>query len=179
MLNYRVNAGFIPRDHWTQDPAQGGGRLLGEACHFIDLLIHLSGSAPHTVTVRALPNSGRYSQDNFLIVLEFANGSLGTVTYVASGDKNSGKEYLEVFGGGLSAQLDDYRALTIRRGKKITKRTARLRQDKGHQGEWQSLIDHLTAQGPAPMTFAEIVTSTEATLAAQISLEGNEPVSLG
>ena len=179
MFHYRVNAGFIPQDHWTQDPAQGGGRLLGEACHFIDLLIHLSGSMPHTVTVRALPNSGRYSQDNFLIVLEFANGSLGTVTYVANGDKNSGKEYLEVFGGGLSAQLDDYRTLTIRRGKKIVKRTARLRQDKGHQGEWQSLIDHLTNQGPSPMTFAEIVSSTEATLAAQISLKRNEPVSFG
>lgn len=178
MLHYRVNAGFIPPDHWTQDPAQGGGRLLGEACHFIDLLVHLSGSTPHKVTARALPNSGRYSQDNFLIILEFANGSLGTLTYVANGDKNSGKEYLEVFGGGLSAQLDDYRTLTIRRGKKTIKRTARLRQDKGHQGEWQSLIDHLTGQGPAPMSFAEIVTSTEATLAAQISLKSNEPVSL-
>jgi predicted dehydrogenase/threonine dehydrogenase-like Zn-dependent dehydrogenase len=178
MLHYRVNAGFIQPDHWAQDPAQGGGRLLGEACHFIDLLVHLSGSTPHTVTVRALPNSGRYSQDNFLIILEFANGSLGTVTYVANGDKNSGKEYLEVFGGGLSAQLDDYRTLTIRRGKKTTRRTARLRQDKGHQGEWQSLIDHLTGQGQAPMSFAEIVTSTETTLAAQMSLKSNEPVSL-
>lgn len=178
MMHYRVNSGFIPPDHWTQDPAQGGGRLLGEACHFIDLLVHLSGSTPHKVTARALPNSGRYSQDNFLIVLEFANGSLGTVTYVANGDKNSGKEYLEVFGGGLSAQLDDYRTLNIRRGKKTVKRTARLRQDKGHQGEWQSLIDHLTGQGPAPMSFAEIVTSTEATLAAEMSLKSNEPVNL-
>jgi hypothetical protein len=81
-------------------------------------------------------------------------------------------------GGGLSAQMDDYRTLNIRRGKKIVKRTARLRQDKGHQGEWQSLIDHLTGQGPAPISFAEIVSSTEATLAAEMSLAKNDSVGL-
>jgi predicted dehydrogenase len=178
MLHYRVNAGFIPLDHWTQDSAQGGGRLLGEACHFVDLLIDLSGSSPQRVTARALPDNGRYSQDNLLITLEFADGSLGTVTYVANGDKGFGKEYLEVFGGGLSARLEDYRTLFIRHGNKSTKRVARLRQDKGHRAEWQSLIAHLTGRGPVPMSFEEIVLSTKATLAAYDSLQRSEPVTL-
>ncbi|MBA2528086.1 MAG: Gfo/Idh/MocA family oxidoreductase [Pyrinomonadaceae bacterium] len=179
MLHYRVNAGYVPPDHWTQDPAQGGGRLLGEGCHFIDLLIYLSGTKPLRVTARALPNSGRYSQDNLLIILEFTDGSLGTVSYLANGNKAQGKEYLEVFGGGLSAELDDYRTLTIRSGDKSIKRTARLRPDKGHQAEWQCWIDHLTRQGPAPMSFEEIVLSTEATLAAHLSLQKSESVTLG
>jgi predicted dehydrogenase len=179
MLHYRVNAGFIPSDHWTQDPAQGGGRLLGETCHFIDLLIYLAGSVPQRITTRALPDGGRYAQDNLLITLEFTNGSLGTVTYVANGDKSFGKECLEVFGGGLSARLDNYRTLRIRHGNKRVGRVARLRQDKGHRAEWQALIAHLTGKGPVPIRFEEIVCSTEATLAAQRSLQCSEPVTLG
>ena len=179
MLHYRVNAGFIPANHWTQDPAEGGGRLLGEACHFIDLLIFLAGDAVRKVSTRALPDSGRYSRDNLSVALEFANGSLGTVTYVANGDKGFGKECLEVFGGGLSARLDDYRNLSIRYGSKRVNRTARLRQDKGHRAEWQAFVACLTGQGPVPIPFEEIVQSTEATLAAQDSLERGSAVTLG
>ena len=178
MMHYRVNAGFIPKQHWTQDPEQGGGRLLGEACHFIDLLIHLSGSAPTNVTAHALPDAGRYSQDNLLITLDFDNGSIGAVTYAAGGDKSFGKESLEVFGGGLSARLDDYRSLVINHGSKRIKRVARLRQDKGHRAEWQALIAHLTGGQPVPISFEEIVTSTRATLAAHHSLQERKSVSL-
>jgi predicted dehydrogenase/threonine dehydrogenase-like Zn-dependent dehydrogenase len=178
IMHYRVNAGFIPKEHWTQDPEQGGGRLLGEACHFIDLLIYLSGSAPADVTAHALPDAGRYSQDNLLITLGFDNGSIGVVTYAASGDKSFGKESLEAFGGGLSARLDDYRSLVINHGGKRIKRVARLRQDKGHRAEWQALIAHLAGGQPAPISFGEIVTSTRATLAAHRSLQERKSVSL-
>jgi predicted dehydrogenase len=177
MLNYRVNAGFIAPDHWTQDPIQGG-RLVGEACHFIDALIYLAGSEPKKIVSRALPNSGLYSQDNLLITLEFANGSLGTLTYIANGNKGSGKEFLEVFGGGVSARLDDYRKLLIYDGKRSVKHVARLRQDKGHRAEWRNLTAYLTGKGPAPTTFEDVVLSTEATLAAQRSLRDGEPISL-
>jgi predicted dehydrogenase len=177
MLHYRVNAGFIAADHWTQDPAQGG-RLLGEACHFIDLLLFLTGSTPQTITAQALPDSGIYSQDNLLITLEFTNGSLGTVSYVANGNKGLGKEFLEVFGGGLSAQMDDYRRLLIHEGRRSINRTSRLRQDKGHRGEWRAINAYLTGDGPIPISFEEIVNSTEATLAAQRSLQDGEAVGL-
>jgi predicted dehydrogenase len=110
--------------------------------------------------------------------LEFANGSLGTLTYIANGNKGSGKEFLEVFGGGVSARLDDYRKLLIYDGKRSVKHVARLRQDKGHRAEWRNLTAYLTGKGPAPTSFEDVVLSTEATLAAQRSLRDGEPISL-
>jgi predicted dehydrogenase/threonine dehydrogenase-like Zn-dependent dehydrogenase len=178
MLHYRVNAGFIPKQHWTQDPEQGGGRLLGEGCHFIDLLIHLAACKPLKVTARSLPDAGRYQQDNLLITIEFENGSLGTVTYVANGNKSSGKEFLEIFGGGLSARLEDYRSLVINEGSKRLKQAARLRQDKGHRAEWKAVVAHLVHGNQPPISFEEIVASTRATLAAHLSLQQGEPVSV-
>lgn len=178
LMHYRVNAGYVPPSHWVQDPAQGGGRLLGEACHFIDLLIHLAGSGPQCVTTRSLPDNGRYSRDNFSITLEFANGSLGIVTYVANGDKELGKELLEVFGGGLSARLDDYRSLVIRHGKVHVQRAARFRQDKGHRGEWEAFVACLRGKGPEPMSLDEIIRSTQVTFAAQRSLQSMEAITL-
>ena len=176
MVNCRVNAGFIPPDHWTQDAAQSGGRLIGEGCHFIDLLTYLTGDRARRVTTRGLPDSGRYSQDNLHVTVEFAGGSIGTVTYVANGDKGFGKEFIEVFGGGLSASLDDYRTLFIRHGGKSSRQTARLRQDKGHRAEWQAFAAHITTGGRAPIAFDEIVHSTKLTLAARRSLQTGEPV---
>jgi predicted dehydrogenase/threonine dehydrogenase-like Zn-dependent dehydrogenase len=171
LLHYRANAGYIPPDHWTQDPEIGGGRLLGEACHFIDLVMFLAGSRVTRVSTHALPDAGRYRQDNLVIQLQFDNGSLGTVTYAANGDRGLGKEFLEVFGGGLSARMEDYRTLAIRNGRERIKRTARMRQDKGHNGEWQALVSYLQGAGPEPISFAETVQSTAITLAAQRSLQ--------
>jgi predicted dehydrogenase len=179
MLHYRVNAGYIPQDHWVHDPDRGGGRLLGEACHFIDLLIYLAGDNPRRITARALPDSNRYSQDNLLITLEFENGSLGTVTYAANGDRGLGKELLEVFGGGLSARLEDFRSMRIRHGSTRVSKTARLRQDKGHRAEWRAFASYLTGGGPPPMSLADLVCSTSATLAAQTSVQTGESVKLG
>jgi predicted dehydrogenase/threonine dehydrogenase-like Zn-dependent dehydrogenase len=176
MLTCRVNAGFIPADHWVHDPAQGGGRLRGEGCHFIDLLIDLAGDRVRRVTTRALPDAGRYRQDNFEVTLEFRNGSLGTVAYVANGAKSFGKELLEAFGGGVAARLDDYRTLHIQRAATATQERARLRQDKGHRGEWQAIVRHLTAGGPAPIALDELLHSTRVTLAAWESLQSGNPV---
>lgn len=178
MLNYRVNAGYIPPNHWTQDATQGGGRLLGEGCHFIDLLFFLAGSAPHRIRTRALPDNNRYVQDNFQVTLEFANGSIGTVVYVANGDKSFPKEFLEVFGGGLAARMDDYHTLTLRHGAARLNQKSRLRRDKGHGGEWRAIVEHLTGKSPAPISFNDIVTSTRATIAAHRSLQTGEPVIL-
>lgn len=178
LLTCRVNAGYIPPDHWTQDLAVGGGRLLGEGCHFIDLLIFLAGSQVRRVEARALPDGGRYSGDNLLVTLEFASGTVGSLAYVAGGDKGFGKEAVEAFGGGLAARLDDYRSLSIRRGDTRVEQAARLRADKGHRAEWQALAAHITGRGPAPIGFDEIVHSTRATLAARRSLETGAAVEL-
>lgn len=179
MITCRVNAGPLSPNHWARDPAQGGGRLLGEVCHFVDLLIYLAGRAPLEVSTLALPRNEGCTGENWLITLVFGDGSLGTIAYVANGDQRFGKEYLEVFGGGLSARLDDFRALLIAHGKKRVRRAARLRRDKGHRGEWQALVAHLRGRGPEPIPFAELVQSTRATFAAQESLERGRPVELG
>jgi hypothetical protein len=100
------------------------------------------------------------------------------VTYVANGDKKFSKEVIEVFGGGLSARLEDFRTLNIRRGMNGVRRTARLRQDKGHKAEWQALVAYLTGKGPHPMPFDEVVTSTAATLGALRSLRTGESVTV-
>jgi predicted dehydrogenase/threonine dehydrogenase-like Zn-dependent dehydrogenase len=98
--HYRVNAGFIPSSHWLHDPSKGGGRLIGEGCHFIDYLVFLVGQIPESVHTQALPDNGKYTSDNFVITMVFSDGSIGTISYLANGNKLAGKEYLEVFCGG-------------------------------------------------------------------------------
>ena len=110
-VHYRVNAGYIPLEHWVHDPAQGGGRLLGEGCHFIDFVTWLVGELPVSVRIQGLPDLGRYREDNLLITLQYPDGSLGTVTYLANGDKSQPKEYIEAAGGGRAAVLNDFRKL--------------------------------------------------------------------
>jgi predicted dehydrogenase len=177
-ISIRANAGYIPLDHWVHDPKQGGGRLLGEACHFLDLLFFLAGSPASSVYTTVLPDNGKYCQDNFTVTVRFANGSSGTLWYVANGDRSLGKEFIEVFGGGLAARIDDFRTLEIRSAAKNIRRTAWLRQDKGHRAEWQALSAHLQGMTAPPIAFNEIVHSTRISLAAHESLLTNQPIIL-
>ena len=107
---YTCNAGAIPADHWTQDPAVGGGRLLGEACHFVDLLRHLAASPIEDLQLLRAADS-KPCPDTFSIQLSFADGSIGTVHYFANGSKGFPKERLEVFASGKILLLDNYRKL--------------------------------------------------------------------
>ena len=102
VAHYRVNAGAIPLNHWTQDPAVGGGRIIGEGCHFIDFLTYLVGQSPVRVEAQALPDGGRYRQDNALLTFSFPDGSLASISYLANGDKSFAKERVEVFCGGFA-----------------------------------------------------------------------------
>ncbi len=119
-IHYRVNAGYIPADHWVNDPEQGGGRILGEVCHFVDFLCFLAGACPVEVQAQTVGNPGQYSMDNVVATLKFANGTLGTISYLANGDKSASKERVEVFGGGVgrdprrfsAARTDSPRAQT-------------------------------------------------------------------
>jgi len=163
-LHYRVNAGFIAPEHWVNDLAQGGGRILGEVCHFVDFLSFLVGSSPTVVAARGLPNPGKYADDNVIVSLQFADGSQGTITYVANGDKSYSKERVEVFGGGAVAVLEDFRRLElVRHGRKRVFRSF-WRQDKGHVGEWRLFAKGIRCGKEAPIPFDEIVASTLSTL---------------
>jgi predicted dehydrogenase len=177
-LHYRVNAGFIPADHWLNDPEQGGGRVIGEVCHFVDFLTYLVGAPPIKVQAQSLANPGKYSNDNVICSLHFADGSQGTISYLANGDKSYSKERVEVFGGGVVAVLEDFRRLElVGQGRKQVFRSL-LRQDKGHRGEWQAFVGALRAGGNSPLPLAEIATTMLATFALEESRSTGQPVSL-
>ncbi len=178
LMHYRINAGFLDAKHWTQDPEEGGGRILGEVCHFIDFLTFVAGSWPVRVQTHALANYGLYSDDNLTIQLEFASGSQGTITYVANGDKAYSKERVEVFGGGGVGVLEDFRELELSLGGRKQTERSRLRQDKGHRAEWAAFAKALQSGSPAPIPFAEIIAVSLATLRALHSRRLGEPVAI-
>jgi predicted dehydrogenase len=182
-LHYRVNAGFLPADHWLNDPLQGGGRILSEVCHFVDFLCFLTSSSPVEVETRSvstprLSNSGRYSNDNVICSLRFADGSQGTISYLANGDKSYSKERIEVFGGGNVAVLEDFRRLElVRYGKKRVFRSL-LRQDKGHRAEFAAFAAAIQSGSEPPIPFAEIVATMLTTFALEESRCLGQPVSV-
>ena len=171
VMHYRINAGYIPPNHWVHDPAQGGGRIIGEVCHFVDFLSFLTDAVPVRVHAWATPNNGRYQDDNVTASLEFENGSVGTITYVANGDSSVPKERIEVFGGGRVALLDDFRRLELVRHGRKKVFTSRLRQDKGHRGEWVAFLSAVHNEGPLPISFASLTTTTLSTFAMLESLK--------
>ncbi|MGB8783022.1 MAG: Gfo/Idh/MocA family oxidoreductase [Terriglobales bacterium] len=177
-IHYRVNAGYIPADHWVNDLEQGGGRLLGEVCHFVDFLCFLAGACPIEVQAQTVGNPGQYSMDNIVASLKFANGTLGTISYLANGDKSASKERIEVFGGGSIAILEDFRRLElIRNGRKRITR-ARWGRDKGHKREMQAFVDALRGNTPPPIPFEQVVGSTLATLRLQNSCQTGQPLTV-
>ena len=179
VMHYRVNAGEIPADSWIHDPAVGGGRIIGEGCHFIDLCAYLAGAPPVSVFAQGIsPAGGARADDNVDISVRFADGSVATIAYVATGDATAGKERLEVLGDGASAVLEDFRTLSLRRSGK-ERNVKKMGQDKGHRAGVLAFIEAVKAGGAPPIPVATIAAVTEATFAAVESLATGEPVSLG
>lgn len=178
LMTYRVNAGFIPPEHWVHDPAEGGGRILGEACHFIDLLQHLAGAPPQRVFAECIAGGARYrGDDNVVATLRFADGSVGTLLYTASGDDRVPKERLEVFGEGAVAILQDFRTLELSRaGRTRSERAAN--QDKGFGEEMRRFLAAVRAAEEMPIPFEQSLASSRATLAVVESLRSGAPVEL-
>ncbi|MBW2312602.1 MAG: bi-domain-containing oxidoreductase [Deltaproteobacteria bacterium] len=177
-MYYRVNAGSLPNDHWIHDPREGGGRIRGEGCHFIDLCHHLAGSLPVRVFAECIAGDTRYrSDDNVSITIRFADGSIATLLYTAMGDNRQGKEYLEVFGEGRIARLEDYRSLELHSGGS-TRKEKSANQDKGFEEEMRRFVAAARSGGEMPIPYAQLVGTTRATLAAVESLRTGEPVDL-
>lgn len=147
-----VNAGAIPPEHWTQDPAIGGGRIVGEACHFIDLLRHLADSPIADANIAYLDAPTR---DTAVITLTFTDGSVGTIQYFANGSKTFPKERLEVFAGGRILQLDNFRKLRSF-GWKGVKNSSLFRQDKGQRACAAAFVKAVAEGGPAPIPMDQI-----------------------
>jgi predicted dehydrogenase len=173
-MHYRVNAGYLPPTHWLHDPRQGGGRIIGEGCHFIDFMVFLAGEVPQLVSAQGLPDSRRYREDNLVLTFAFPGGSVGTLTYLANGDKAFPKERVEVFSAGRVAVLDDFRSLALVRGGRQRTLRSRLRQDKGHRAEWEAFSQAIITGGLAPIPYAQLLGVTRASFAALAALRSGE-----
>lgn len=176
MLHQRVNAGFIPPDSWVHDPVEGGGRILGEACHFVDLLQYLAGSVPTRVHATRLPTDGSrvLPDDNVLITIDFADGSRGSIAYSALGANSQPKEYLEVMGGGRSASLDDYRQYELF-GEKSSK-VFNGHGDKGHRAEFAAMVRAIKEGEQSPIPLEQLLLTSLVTLLVEESLRSSQPM---
>jgi predicted dehydrogenase/threonine dehydrogenase-like Zn-dependent dehydrogenase len=163
-----MNAGFIPAGSWVHDPKIGGGRIVGEACHFIDLCSFLAGSRVVSVCMNALGAAPRENTDNASLLLRYANGSNVSVNYLSNGSKAYPKERIEVHSRERSLVLDNWRTLTGYGFKGFS--CVKAKQDKGHAEQFRLLFERLRSGGEPPIPFGEIVNTTRAGLAAITSL---------
>jgi len=163
-----MNAGFIPANSWVHDLQVGGGRIVGEACHFIDLCSYLAGSRVVAVCMNAMGTAPSENTDNASILLHYENGSNAVVNYLANGNKAYSKERIEVHSQERSLVLDNWRTLTGFGFKGFSRQKAK--QNKGHGEQFRTLISRLKSGGEAPIPFEEIVNTTRATFAAIDSL---------
>ena len=164
----RVNAGRLPEDHWQADANEGRGRILGEACHFIDLGAFLAG-AP-MISVHAEAAVGGDPCEDVTIIGELADGSLVTVFYTALGDAAHGKELIEAYAGSSVVRIEDFRQLTVAGKGRVRKKKRRRAQDKGHGAELRAFVDAVVAGGPPPIEEAQLLNSSLATIAVPESL---------
>jgi predicted dehydrogenase/D-arabinose 1-dehydrogenase-like Zn-dependent alcohol dehydrogenase len=174
-LTMTVNAGAIPPEHWTQNPEIGGGRIIGEGCHFIDLLSFLTGAPVTRVTSLMVGEGPAVREDKMSILLGFADGSVGTVHYFANGSKSFPKETVEAFSDGRVVRLENFRQ-TRGYGFKRFDKMKTWRQDKGHTTEIARFIDRVEQGGAPLIPFSEIVNVTRASFAAVQSARTGETV---
>jgi len=175
IVGARINAGYLPPSHWTQGPS-GGGRILGEFCHFVDWARFVVGRPIVSVWAAALPDGARYHHDNLLATIRFSDGSLANLSYLANGNGLVPKESYEVFGEGGVARLDDFVALELsRNGKRKRMKSVR---DKGHQLEIARTVSAMRQQQSSPISFGELVEVAEATFAVHHSLSLGLPVQM-
>lgn len=163
-----MNAGEIPANSWVHDPAVGGGRIIGEACHFIDLCTFLTGSRVTDVCMNSLGTAPEENTDNASILLRYANGSNAVIHYFANGSKAFPKERIEAHTQGRTLVLDNWRELHGYGCKSFTK--AKSKQDKGHAEQFRLLLERVTTGGPALIPYEDIINTTRATFAALASL---------
>ncbi|GHB85683.1 bi-domain-containing oxidoreductase [Persicitalea jodogahamensis] len=171
-----MNAGHIPASSWVHDRTVGGGRILGEACHFIDLITFLTGSLVTDVCMNAMGQSPDETTDNASILLKYANGSTGVINYFSNGSKAYSKERVEVYSQERTLILDNFRTLKGFGFNSFSKQ--KIRQDKGHRDQFRILLESVKTGGEPIIPLPEILNTTRATLAAVESLQRKEWISL-
>jgi len=168
-INYRINAGKLPSTHWIHDPKVGGGRIIGEACHFIDLCSFIADSPISNVNANALEDANGLL-DTVSISLAFEDGSVASISYFSNGSKKLSKEYLEVFCGEQTIVIDDFKTMDVLgTGKKSSKNSS---QDKGHSKEVSLFLEAIKGGGELPISFEECYNSTKATFEVLDKIKG-------
>jgi len=176
-INYRVNAGRIPRNHWVHDPLEGGGRIVGEVCHFVDLIHFLTGSLTTRVFAESVAggNFEAADADSIFATLRLADGSNAAIAYLSEGDKSLPKERIEIFGGSKSFVIEDFRSATSYQDGKA--KTTKLReQDKGQRHQIKAVCAMVLEGKPAPISLDDLATTTRATFRIRESLRTGLPV---
>ncbi|MBM4289684.1 MAG: zinc-binding dehydrogenase, partial [Deltaproteobacteria bacterium] len=177
VMTYRVNAGYIPLDHWVHDPQVGGGRLLGEVCHFIDFLGFMTESPAIQVSAAAITGEmGKYGpDDNLALTLNYQDGSLGTILYTAKGSKTFSRERFEVYCEDSVGVIEDFRQAQIIQGGR-RQNVKKLSMDMGYASELRAFFLEPWDSGRAAKLFSEYASSTQATLKALESLRSRKPI---
>ena len=173
-----INAGELPADNWMQDIALGGGRIIGEGCHFVDLMTHLTGGRTITHVSAMMVGPGpAVRTDKMSIQLQYDDGSLGTIHYLANGAKSYPKERLEVFSDGRVFLMENFR-VTRAFGKGAFRRYSTFSQDKGHRAEVAQFLDRVTRGGLPLIPYAQLENVTRATFAAMESARTRQVIDL-
>jgi polar amino acid transport system substrate-binding protein len=177
---YRVNAGRVGKEHWIQDREQGGGRIIGEVCHFIDFMVFMTDALPVSVYAEGVSAKSDkiLDSDSVLITLKFSDGSNGSIAYLAEGDKALAKERIEIFGAGRSFVIDDFRKATSYKDGRENVVSLKA-QDKGQADEVRAVCESVVSGRGAPISLDELVATTRATFRVLDSLREKMPFEVG
>ncbi len=173
LITIRSNAGYIPKDHWTQSPQIGGGRIIGEACHYVDLLQYFIGANPVSVYTSSRNNS--VDMDNMLVNMKYPDGSIASICYCADGSRSHSKERVEIFCNQMLCVVDDFKSIDWAVGSK-RKRKNKFVRDMGYENEIRVFIDAVTAETPLPVTFEDYCSTTLVTFKIMESARRNQKV---
>lgn len=173
-INIRINAGAVPPGHWVNDPETGGGRIIGEACHFVDLAIFLAGSRVTAVNAFSIGDS-KNLMDSFTAVLKFSNGSIASLSYFSNGNKDLPKELIEVFCAGTVSRIDDFRKLEFHGKKSFRLKSS---QDKGHKEELIAFTKAIKEGKASPIPFEQLYHTSVVTFAIIESIRSGRTIEI-
>ena len=170
---FRINAGQIKSDHWVYDPDEGGGRIIGEVCHFVDLA-RFFACAPITSIHSEATSEGGIPCNNIVASISFADGSLATILYTSQGDDTQEKEKYEIFSAGKNIQIDDFRRLEISQNGKIS--LIKKHQNKGFEFALNAYVQAILTQSDAPINETELIETSLGTIAILESIKSGKRI---
>ncbi|MDH7515763.1 MAG: Gfo/Idh/MocA family oxidoreductase, partial [Bacteroidota bacterium] len=178
VIHYYVNAGFLPKDHWTHDPVEGGGRIIGEMCHFIDTVQYLTGAMPLRLSAEciATDNEAATAEDNLSVTLRMSDGSVANIIYTANGDPSFPKERIIASNAGATAVMNNFTILEMYRNGKRS--VAKSPGDKGHANEVRAFIDAIKQKRTEVIPFTSMVATTRATFRIRDALHEKRVIEL-